>query len=61
MHKRDVEILLTVEIGGVAAQAALQPVIAGIVTRLAGKGVVIPGGYWRNACGNHRLVIARQG
>ena len=41
MLQRDVQILLTIEVGGITAHAALEPIIFFIVARQAGKGVII--------------------
>ena len=60
MFQCHVEILLAIEIGCVTSYAALKPVIAGIVARQAGEGVVILRSRRRNTGGDHRVFIGFQ-
>ena len=60
MFEGDIKILLTIKIGGVAADPALQPVIAAIVTRQPRKGVVILRALAGDAGGHHCIFIAFQ-
>lgn len=60
MFEGDIKILLTIKIGGVAADPAFQPVIAAIVTRQPRKGVVILRALAGNAGGHHCIFIAFQ-
>jgi hypothetical protein len=41
MFQGDVQILLAIKIGGIAADPALQPVIPAVVARQPRKGIVI--------------------
>lgn len=41
MFQGDVQILLAIKVGGIAADPALQPVIPAVVARQPGKGIVI--------------------
>ena len=60
MLQRHVEILLTIQVRRIAAHAALEPVVAGIVTRQAGEGVVILRSRRRDPGGDHRIFIGFQ-
>ena len=60
MLQGDVKILLAIEIRGVAADPALQPVIAAVVAGQAGKGIVILRADRGHARSHHGIFITLQ-
>ena len=60
MFEGDVKILLAIEIRGVAADPALQPVIAAVVAGQAGKGIVILRADRGHARSHHGIFITLQ-
>ncbi len=60
MFQGDVQILLTIKVGGIAADPALQPVIMAVVARQPRKSIVILRLRGGNAGGHHRFPVVRQ-
>ena len=60
MFQGDVQILLAIKVGGIAADPALQPVIPAVVARQPGKGIVILRLRGGDAGGHHRLPVVSQ-
>ncbi|MNS52411.1 hypothetical protein D3C72_851250 [compost metagenome] len=60
MLQGDIQILLLVEIGRIAAHAAFQPVVFFVITRQAGKAVVICRTRRGDARGHHRIFVSIQ-
>ena len=60
MLQRDINILLAIQIGGITAHAAFQPVIILIVPGFIGEFVIAGGAGWRYPGCHHRVFIAFQ-
>lgn len=60
MFQGDVQILLTIKVGGIAADPTLQPVIMAVVARQPRKSIVILRLRGGNAGGHHRFPVVRQ-